>query len=145
MSQMTKSHSEEGTSEVLALSLPAAAENVMLVRQALDGAVRGLGASERIADDIKLAVTEACSNVVKYAYTSEVGRIVVELARNNDSVALVVADEGTWRPPDPSLGIEKSGMGIPLMEAVSTSFDLQSGDTGTRVAMTFALDGSMGA
>ena len=59
------------------LRLVALPENVMLVRQALDGAARELGASTEVIDDLKLAVTEACSNVVKYAYRESPGDLEV--------------------------------------------------------------------
>lgn len=140
MSQLTRPNSQESTSSVLAIDLPATAENVMLVRQTLDGAIRGLGASQRTADDMKLAVTEACSNVVKYAYTDS-GDIQIELSVDGELVLLVVSDSGNWREPATDADIEQSGMGIPLMEAVSTSFELTTGDNGTKVAMSFPLEG----
>ena len=59
------------------LRLIALPENVMLVRQALDGAARELGASHELIEDLKLAVTEACSNVVKYAYRGAPGNLEV--------------------------------------------------------------------
>lgn len=141
MSQLTRPNSHESTSSVLAIDLPATAENVMLVRQALDGAVRGLGASQRTSDDMKLAVTEACSNVVKYAY-AEPGDIRIELSVDGELVLLTVSDTGTWQEPPAEADIEQSGMGIPLMEAVSASFELTTGKAGTRVAMTFPIEGA---
>jgi serine/threonine-protein kinase RsbW len=141
MSQLTTSHSQEGTSAVLAITLPAVAENVMLVRQALDGAVRSLGGNERTSDDVKLAVTEACSNIVKYAYGDSVGPMLVELGIDGSTLMLVANDSGFWRERASDVNVEESGMGIPLMEAVSASFELVTGDGGTRVTMSFPLIG----
>lgn len=142
MSQLTRPDSPKSTSSVLALSLPAVAENVMLVRQALDGAAHGLGVDRRTADDIKLAVTEACSNVVKYAYPEQ-GEIHVELSVDGgEFVLLTISDKGIWRKPPVEINLEESGMGIPLMEAVSSSFELTTGQGGTVVTMTFPINGA---
>ena len=59
------------TARELRLTVPASAENVMVVRQAVAGLGEALGLSgERIAD-LKTVVTEACNNVVLHAYDDE--------------------------------------------------------------------------
>jgi anti-sigma regulatory factor (Ser/Thr protein kinase) len=51
------------------LALPARAENIAIVRHALGGLGEVYGISGEKLSDIRLAVTEACSNVVVHAYT----------------------------------------------------------------------------
>src|SRR3954471_2524399 len=109
------------TDSAIRLRLIAVPENVMLVRQALEGVARELGASTDVIDDLKLAVTEACSNVVKYAYRGSPGELEVSLDPAEDGFSVYVRDDGSWldRPEgDGAAG----GLGIPLMEAVTRDF-----------------------
>lgn len=50
------------------LTLPARAENVALVRHVLGALAQALSMSPQVVDDVKLAITEACTNVVRHAY-----------------------------------------------------------------------------
>jgi len=50
------------------LTLPAVAENVAVVRQALTGMTEALGIGPGVLADMKTAVSEACNNVVVHAY-----------------------------------------------------------------------------
>ncbi|MBI2692021.1 MAG: ATP-binding protein [Solirubrobacterales bacterium] len=122
----------------LRLRMTALPENVMLVRQALDGAARELGASTAIVEDLKLAVTEACSNVVKYAYRESTGALEVTLDPADAGFSIVVRDDGTWLERAVSDG-EAGGLGIPLMEAVTRRFEITSDANGTTVRLDFPL------
>lgn len=131
--------------QAVAMTLDARAENVVLVRQALEGAARKLGAEGRTLDDIKLAVTEACSNVVKYAYRQNTGSMTAGMSGANDAITVTVIDEGTWQERDESGGLEASGMGIPLMEAVTRSCEIETDESGTTIRMEFDLAGDPAA
>lgn len=126
------------TASAVRLRLVALPENVMLVRQALDGAARQLGASTDVIDDLKLAVTEACSNVVKYAYRDSIGEMEISLDPAEDGFSVFVEDNGTWLDRISGDG-EAGGLGIPLMEAVTRDFSLDSNGLGTTVRLEFAL------
>ena len=51
------------------LSLPANARNIALVRRALEAIADELALPRRLVEDMSLAVTEACTNVVRHAYS----------------------------------------------------------------------------
>lgn len=131
--------SRDVASMTVRLRLGALADNVMLVRQAIDGAAREFGATDRKIDDIKLAVTEGCSNVVKYAYRGGPGTLEVGVDDLGDGIAVLIADAGTWLERAPS-DSEVGGLGIPLMEAVSRNCEIESGPEGTSVYLEFSLD-----
>src|SRR3954451_8758818 len=59
---------DPSTSGEFRLSLPAVAENVAVVRQALTGMTEALGIGPGVLADMKTAVSEACNNVVLHAY-----------------------------------------------------------------------------
>ena len=103
-----------------------------------------LGASTDIVDDLKLAVTEACSNVVKYAYRGSSGELDVSLDPVENGFNVFVQDSGSWLNRDEDDG-EAGGLGIPLMEAVTRAFELDSNGQGTTVRLEFALHRSKSA
>jgi serine/threonine-protein kinase RsbW len=122
------------------LTLPATAENVMVVRQAVAGLGEALGLSrERIAD-LKTVVTEACNNVVLHAYDDEPGPLEVVATPGDGELKVEIADEGRgFRPragdTEPSLGL-----GLPLIAALSDSFQITGGvGRGSRTTICFGF------
>lgn len=123
------------------LRMPARPENVAVVRQALGGLANVLGIDGALIDDMKLAITEACTNVVVHAYADEEGPLAVEMHPGADALTLVVRDQGHGiRPrlhPESSSAL---GLGLPLMAALADDFEIQGGEEqGTIVRMTFEL------
>jgi serine/threonine-protein kinase RsbW len=126
----------------LLLSLPARAENVAVVRHAFGGLGDVLGLPEQMLSDIKLAVTEACTNVVVHAYPDrDDGPLGVQATLNERMLTIVVIDEGRGvlpRADSPGLGL-----GLPLIATLAESLELGTGDNHqTEVRMTFDLDGA---
>jgi serine/threonine-protein kinase RsbW len=124
--------------EVL-LVMPARPEGVGVVRQALAGVADALDFDASVLADMKMAVTEACTNVVVHAYDDE-GMLEVEMLAGEDGLTIVVRDHGTGIQPRPARsGAPALGLGLPLIAALSDAFELRgSAGTGTEVRMTFA-------
>ena len=114
----------------LVLTLPARAENVAVVRHALGGLGDALDIEDQVLADVKLAVTEACTNVVVHAYADGDGPM---------EVAAGVRDEGRGmlpRPDSPGLGL-----GLPLIATLAETLELGRDDSDrTEVRMTFRLE-----
>jgi len=125
----------------LELMLPARAENVAVVRHAFGGLGDVLEVGDQTLSDIKLAVTEACTNVVVHAYPDGEGPLDVRAAVDQRRLTVVVADEGRGilpRADSPGLGL-----GLPLIATLAESLELGTGsDDRTEVRMTFDLDRS---
>src|SRR6476619_7174077 len=123
---------------VFELSVPAIAENVALVRHAFGGLGEALNLPEPLIADIKLAVTEACTNVVVHAYPDGEGPLGICAWVRDDRLTVVVHDEGRGmlpRPDSPGLGL-----GLPLIATLAESLELGTGaDDRTEVRMTFLL------
>jgi serine/threonine-protein kinase RsbW len=126
------------TERELRLTLPATAENVMVVRQAVAGLGEALGlAGSRIAD-LKTVVTEACNNVVLHAYEGEPGPLEVIAEPRSGELEVQVADEGKGFRPRASQGDESLGLGLPLIAALSDSFEISGGaGKGSRTTIRF--------
>lgn len=130
------------------LALPARAENIAIVRHALGGLGDVYGISEEKLSDIRLAVTEACSNVVVHAYSehgaeasskrSGWGMMEVSATMVGDDLAITVRDWGAGikpRPDSPGLGL-----GLSLMAALADTVQLGHDTTEhTEVRMSFAF------
>jgi serine/threonine-protein kinase RsbW len=68
MSTSTPSPTSNGDARTVRLTIPAKAEYITLVRLALSGLSQLRPLSDETLGDLKLAVTEACSNSVRHAY-----------------------------------------------------------------------------
>ena len=122
------------------LTLPARPEGVGVVRQALSGVADALDFEEAILADMKMAVTEACTNVVVHAYDEADGTLEVEMRAGEDGLEIVVRDHGSGIQPRPPRHVPPAlGLGLPLIAALSDAFELRgSAGAGTEVRMTFA-------
>lgn len=130
---------ESAQSPSLELRTDAHADNVMLVRQAIEGAARGLGVGGSLLNDVKLAVTEACSNVVKHAYVERPGEIYVRLSTVGSELTVEVRDFGQWREPPTGRSGDSNGVGLSLIEAVTARHQVDTGPSGTSVTLVFPL------
>jgi anti-sigma regulatory factor (Ser/Thr protein kinase) len=130
----------------LELSLPARPENVAVIRHVLGGIGDALDLDHEVLADIKLAVSEACANVVVHAYADTgPGFMDLEVSTQDHHLAVVVRDHGrgmTPRADSPGLGV-----GLPLIASLAETLELTNGaDGGTEVRMTFATsDGGVDA
>jgi serine/threonine-protein kinase RsbW len=122
----------------LELTLPARPENVAVVRHAIGGLADALDIDEQLSADIKLAITEACTNVVVHAYPDGEGDILLRAVITDDRLSVAVCDRGHGMlPRADSLGL---GLGLPLIATLTDSLELTSGDDHTtEVRMTFTL------
>lgn len=122
----------------LVLTLPARAENVAVVRHAFGGLGDALDVDDQVLADVKLAVTEACTNVVVHAYPGGEGPMEIAASVRDERLSIVVRDDGRGmlpRPNSPGLGL-----GLPLIATLAESLELGRGeDDRTEVRMTFRL------
>src|SRR3954447_21074370 len=120
------------------LTLPARAENVAVVRHAIGGLGEALDLDPQTLSDVKLAVTEACTNVVVHAYDGAEGPMQVAAEIAPDHLTVTVRDEGRGivpRPDSPGLGL-----GLPLIATLTESLELGKDDRErTEVRMSFRL------
>ncbi len=122
------------------LRVPARAENVFVVRQALTGLGQALGVDRAVLDDIKIAVTEACTNVVVHAYRDGEGLLEVDAWPDGPRLLVVVRDHGPGVAPRADRASAGLGLGLPLMATLSEEMRIMTGDDGANeVHLTFAL------
>ncbi|MER7009671.1 ATP-binding protein [Dactylosporangium sp. NPDC000555] len=113
-------------------------------RRTLDGALAGAGVAQDCRDDIRLALTEACGNVVSHAslasnyhieVTVDESECVIEVTDDGGGfdpglVAAVAAEEPATEP----VRLRENGRGLHVLAAVVERLDVVSvEDTGTLV------------
>ena len=130
-----------GQPSPLQKTLPAVPESVPELRTALVDFARRAGASAFVLDQIRLAISEAVTNVVIHAYVgaAQPGPVRVAAHVEDARVNIVVADDG--RGMVPRLDSPGLGMGLALIAHAADNLDVHDGDPiGTQLRMTFALD-----
>lgn len=124
------------------LTVPAKADYISLGRLALTGLSQLRPLSTEQLGDLKLALTEACSNSVRHAYRdgrSGTVKIVYELLP--DRIAVEVTDDGTGFHPGQLGGggddLSEGGLGIAIIRALSDELELGDGENGTGSRLRF--------
>ncbi len=91
-----------------------------------------------VVEDVRLAVTEACTNVVRHAYDEGEGAIDVIVRPATGSLEVVISDEGRGMGPSPDT--QGPGLGLPLISALASTVELRPGRRGgSRLAMSFPM------
>src|SRR5205814_5524843 len=134
--------------DVLELEIPARPEFVALVRLVVASvaSTRRVLAEERI-DDLKLAVSEACTNAIEaHKSTSVPDHVAVRLFERDDRFEVSIEDRGEGfdpstlpeHPPvtDPERLNFERGLGIPLIRTLVDEVAFDSGSDGTSVKLT---------
>ena len=122
------------------LTIPARPEYITLCRLALTGLSRLRAFTDEQLADLKLALTEACSNSVRHAYDESaqgVVEIVYEL--RPDRLVIEVTDNGDgFDPETPYAGSEdlsEGGLGIAIIRAIADEVEIgtQADGKGSRL------------
>jgi serine/threonine-protein kinase RsbW len=119
----------------------AVSQSVSRARHAVTGFAQAHGVPGEVLDNIALAVSEACTNVVLHAYRdrSGPGGLSLYLELEARSLRIHVRDEGMGmgpRPDSPGLGL-----GLPIIARVANGFAVEPGPRGgTELCMRFDLD-----
>ena len=123
------------------LTIPAKPEYITLVRLALSGLSRLRPLSEETLGDLKLAVTEACSNSVRHGYAEGEGVVDVVYELQPDRFVVEVSDDGPGfnleggKVEEESL--EEGGLGIAIIRAVSDEFESGAREAGKGSRLRF--------
>jgi anti-sigma regulatory factor (Ser/Thr protein kinase) len=121
---------------------PAAAQSVPRARNAVVSFAEGVGASSERLEEIRLAVSEAMTNAVKYAYDVDPGEIEVAASVAGGELWVLIADDGCGLQAD--AGGHGLGLGLALIAMASDSFTIvrrSSGGIEVRVAFELAHEG----
>ena len=119
-------------------SLPAAPATVGRARHAVAEMAAAAGVQSDVLDAIRLAVSEAVTNIVLYAYSANDGDVHVTAELAGDELRVLVADDGRGIHAGPdSRGL---GLGLALMSKICDGFSvLDRAGHGTELRLRFRL------
>jgi anti-sigma regulatory factor (Ser/Thr protein kinase) len=120
----------------LVLTLPVDTESLKTMRTELERWLADASVPEHDARDVVLASWEAGANAIEHAGAGDGATFRLDAVLAGDRVRVEVADQGTWRDPQPR---ENRGLGLRLIEALMATVDVDRSDNGTRVVMERAL------
>jgi serine/threonine-protein kinase RsbW len=109
------------------LTIPARAEYVLLGRLALSGITRMRPLTEEALNDLKLAVTEACTNSVRHAYGANGGTVDIVYELHDDRLVVEVSDDGAGFDPEAleeNADRTEGGLGIAIIRALVDEIEI---------------------
>jgi serine/threonine-protein kinase RsbW len=139
-------NADGNSAHVVTLTIPAEPRWLALCRLVLSGLCRLGPVDDEMLADLKLAVTEACSNSVRHAYGEDgSGLVSIRYELGADSLAVEVCDSGQGfrfdRPvpklaPRPDEELREDEMGLAIIHALVDELDIGAGpdDRGTRIS-----------
>lgn len=137
MSAAPASPQGQPTRAQVAIRVPATPEAVPRLRRDAAAFASANGASEELAFDIALVVSEAVTNAVKYAYDSaREGEVELIAAHDNGFLEIAVRDSGAGFGSGSSDGL---GLGLSIIARLSAEMTVLQAGEGTEVRMRFAL------
>lgn len=133
----------------MVLFLPRDAASVPVSRQVLDSCLQTLGVTDDTRNDIALALSEACANVIQHAgpgdeyevmASARGGRCVIEVVNTGNDI-------GTVDPvSEPAPPTAEHGRGLKIIDAITENLRLTGdGREGTTVHFEKALHWEPGA
>ena len=121
---------------LLHLVVPAKAEFLSLVRLVVASVAGEAGFTDENVADIKVALSEASTNVVRHAYSDDVDNknMVIEINCYElpSQLLIEVIDRGNGIPLPPPAS---EGLGLGIMGSLMDRVDVETGSTGTSVLM----------
>jgi serine/threonine-protein kinase RsbW len=139
MSDATRT--SRGGEHAIRLTIPAKPEYITLCRLALTGLSRVRTLSQETLGDLKLAITEACSNSVRHAYPQGGGTVEILYDLRPDRLVIEVADDGEGFEPAPERedgdDLSEGGLGIAIIRSIADELEIESQGNGRGSRLRF--------
>jgi serine/threonine-protein kinase RsbW len=139
----TPGRGANGDARTVRLTIPAKAEYITLVRLALSGLSQSHPLPDETLGDLKLAVTEACSNSVRHAYRDgHTGSVEIVYELHPDRLVVEVSDAGggfsTGPPAERDDGVlSEGGLGIEIIRELADELEVGPGEGGQGSRLRF--------
>ena len=138
----TSGSAANGDARTVRLTIPAKAEYITLVRLALSGLSQSRPLSDETLGDLKLAVSEACSNSVRHAYRDgRPGSVEIVYELHPDRLVVEVLDGGegfsAGEVPRNDGALTEGGLGIEIIRALADELEVGPGEGGQGSRLRF--------
>jgi serine/threonine-protein kinase RsbW len=135
----------------LQIALPALTDSLIAIRKFIENACSQADLDDATSYDIKLAVDEACMNIVEHGYVGmDPGSIVVSLQYGTRKLVVRITDFGhpfePRKPPEPDLEAALSGkpggIGIYFIYRSVDAVSYEANESGNTLTLVKNLDPS---
>ncbi len=135
MASTTRARAAMTGERTVRLTIPARPEYISLCRLALAGISRTRALDDETVADLKLALTEACTNSIRHAYPQGDGTVEVVYDLLPDRLVIEVADTGSGfdlleRNSGAGDELTEGGLGMAIMRALADELELTPGADG---------------
>ena len=141
--------------DYIEMKIPAKPDYLSVIRLTLSGIASRMGYTYEVIEDLKIAVSEACTNAVQHAYSEdEVGEVIIGFGIYEDKLEMMVADSGKsfdFIQTKNELGpytesstvdqLTEGGLGLYLIEALMDEVRVLDHSGGVTVFMVKHLSG----
>jgi serine/threonine-protein kinase RsbW len=136
---MNSAANGKGSAQSIRLTIPAKAEYITLGRLALTAIARlqPQSMSQEVLGDLKLALTEACTNSVRHAYGDSGGLVEIVYELHSDRLVVEVSDRGGGFEPPRERGrtldgeeLSEGGLGIAIIDALADELEIAESEHG---------------
>lgn len=137
-----------GKNDHVKINVPARADYISVIRLTVSGLAYQMGFSYNDIEDIKVAIAEACNNVVSHAYENNEGNLSVDFHIREELLEIVVSDQGTAFDANKIKNnatslhgknldeIDVGGLGIYLMKTLMDDIKYDTAQGGVKVSLT---------
>lgn len=129
-------------SEMIELSIPHRAEYVSMIRLTAAAIASAMGFDIEAIEDIKVALSEACSNAIMHGGCAEEDNFIVQFIRETTRLEISVSDFGkgyqvqSLQAPKTE-ELNEGGLGIFIIKSLMDDVKIKSGNSqGTSITMT---------
>ncbi|MPW26197.1 histidine kinase [Alkalibaculum sp. M08DMB] len=135
----------ENNKVTISLTLPNIPEYVSVARLTLSGVANRMGFNIDDIEDLKVAISEACTNALKYGGGNDCSKYFVHYTIDEKNLIIDVCDDGKGiefeKLKTPDLDNPKeSGLGLYIIETLMDEVKIFKGDNnGTTIRMTKRL------
>ena len=131
-------------SRTVRLTIPAKPEYITLSRLALTGLSRVRPLPDDTLADLKLALTEACSNSVRHAYPGGEGHVEISFELSEDRLIVEVSDDGAGFDPvdgkrngEAEDDLAEGGLGIAIIRSIADELEIGAQEHGRGSRLRF--------
>ncbi len=125
----------ERAERILHLEFDARADNLKAIRPQVDETAVAEGFDEKTADQLVLAIDEACSNVIRHAYEHKPGPVILNIYREDGQLVFVLEDfaeciDCSSIKPRELDEVRPGGLGINLIDQIMDSWEFANATDG---------------
>ncbi|MCC5909515.1 MAG: ATP-binding protein [Clostridiaceae bacterium] len=130
------------SNDVITLSVPNKPEYVSVIRLTVSGIANRMGFDIEEIEDIKVAISEACTNAITHGICEEENKFVVDFFTEEEKLTIYVYDNGkgclSSNIKTPNIGeLKEGGLGVFIIKSLMDDVEITSNNgKGTVIKMT---------